>query len=356
MEPSPRSLFNPADGVSYLDTATYGLPPRPTIDAMSRALTEWQEGSAHWIDDWDMVAERARVAFADLIGVRPTDVSLVPAASVAVGTVAAGLTPADRVVVPEDEFTSLLFPLLVAEEHGAVVTQVPFTALAERIEPGTTLVATSLVQMQTGRVAALESILDRADDVGARVLLDATHGLPFVGMGGLMARVDFVVCAAYKHLLCPRGVAFFVVRSEHHLDLPPWNANWRSASDPYGRYFGGPLTLADGAARFDVSIAWLPWIGAAASLELLCEWSDAGLLDIPKTMAEELARRLGVEWGGASIVCVPVIDLDATREALIEADLKAGFRGDGVRFSTHVYSTNADIERAVSVIRPLLAT
>ena len=351
----PHELFSPADGLGYLDTATYGLPPRPTLDAMTQALTEWQQGSAYWIDDWDVVAERARLAFSDLIGVAPGDVSLMPAVSVGVGTVAAGLTPADRVIIPDDEFTSLLFPLLVAEERGALVTQVPFTDLVERIEPATTLVATSLVQMQTGRVAHLESILDRAGEVGARVLVDATHGLPFVGMGGVMGRVDFVVCAAYKHLLCPRGVAFLVVRSEHHDDLPPWNANWRSASDPYGRYFGGPLTLADGAARFDVSIAWLPWIGGAVSLELVLEWSEAGLLDQPRSLARELAERLDVEWGGASIVCAPVTDLAATRRALDEAHLKAGFRGDGVRLSTHVYSTEADIERAASVLRPLVA-
>jgi selenocysteine lyase/cysteine desulfurase len=350
-----RDLFAPAEGVAYLDTATYGLPPRPTLEAMSEALVQWQRGSAYWVDDWDVVAERARSAFSSLIGVPESTTSLIPAASVGVGTVAAGLTTADRVVVPDDEFTSLLFPLLVAEERGTTVTQVPFTALVDRIEPGTTLVATSLVQMQTGRVAPLESILDRAEAVGARVLIDATHGLPFVGMGGIMQRVDYAVCAAYKHLLCPRGVGFFVVRPDRQADLAPWNANWRSASDPYGRFFGGPLTLAAGAARFDVSLAWFPWIGGAVSLELLKSWSEQGLLDRPKALAEDLAARLGVEWGGSSIVCVPVTDLDESKATLDRAQLKAGFRGDGIRLSTHVYSTTADVDRAVSVIRPLMS-
>jgi selenocysteine lyase/cysteine desulfurase len=350
----PSALFKPEDGMAYLDSATYGLPPLPTIDAMSRALAQWQSGSAYWIDDWDVVGERGRAAFAELIGVPQDDVSLIPAASVGVGTVAAALTSDDRVVVPDDEFTSLLFPLLVAEEQGTVVTQVPFIELAERIEPGTTLVATSLVQMQTGRVAPLESILDRAEAVGARVLVDATHGIPFVGMGGIMARADYVVCAAYKHLLCPRGVAFLVVGSERQGDLAPWNANWRAASDPYGRYFGGPLTLAAGAARFDVSIAWLPWIGGAVSLELLCEFSAAGLLESARALARELAGQLGVTWGGSSIVCVPVTDLDAAKATLDEAHIKVGLRGDGVRLSTHVYTTGDDVERAVAVLQPLV--
>ena len=354
MSAPPRDLFDPAEGLVYLDTATYGLPPQPTLDAMTRALSGWRDGSAYWIDDWDVVAERARAAFADLVGVPRADVSLAPAASVGVGTVAASLTPADRVVVPDDEFTSLLFPLLVAAEHGTTVDQVAFVDLVDSIAPDTTLVATSLVQMQTGRVAALADILDRAAAVGAQVLLDATHGVPFVGMD-LVRRADYVVCAAYKHLLCPRGVAFLIVRSDHHEHLPPWNANWRAASDPYGRYFGGPLTLADGAARFDVSIAWLPWVGAAVSLELLLEWFRAGLLEAPRDLARDLAERLEVDWGGGTIVCVPVHDLDRTRNALEHARVKAGFRGDGVRLSTHVYTTDTDIDRAVDILLDLVA-
>ena len=38
------------------------------------------------------------------------------------------LGPGDEVVVPADEFTSSLFPLLVAKDRGAVVREVPFDA------------------------------------------------------------------------------------------------------------------------------------------------------------------------------------------------------------------------------------
>ena len=350
---SVRALFDPAPGLHYLDTATYGLPPRPTMQAMTEALAAWRTGTAYWID-WDVVAERARTDFATLVGVPPPSVALVPAASVAVGTVAASLTAEDRVVVPDDEFTSLLFPLLVAAERGTDVRQVPWRDLVSAIEPGTTLVATSLVQMQTGRVAPLEALLDRAAEVGARLLVDATHGLPFVGMGGVLARVDYVAVAAYKHLLCPRGVGFLIVRDDRQDGLAPWNANWRAASDPYGRYVGGPLDLTGGAGRFDVSVAWHPWIGGAVSLELLTGWAGAGLLDRALALAAGLADRLGVDHGGSSIVCAPVRDVDRARAALDGAGVKAGFREGGVRLSTHVYSTDDDLDAAVEAVAPLL--
>jgi selenocysteine lyase/cysteine desulfurase len=351
MSTAVAGLFRPATGTCYLDTATYGLPPQPTVDAMSEALTRWQAGTARWIEDWDVAADRARDEFAGLVGVGSRDVALLPAASVGAGVVAASLTADDHVVVPDDEFASLLFPLLVAAERtGTTVDTVPFDDLVGRIADGTTLIATSLVQMQTGRVAELEAIVERAHHVGARVLLDATHGLPFVDTEGVLDRVDHVVCAAYKHLLCPRGVAFMVVRGDHHDRLAAWNANWRSTPDPYGRFFGGPLDLAPGGAAFDVSVAWLPWVGASVSLGLLRDWSEQGLLEMPRRRAAALAARLGVPWYGSSIVCVPVDDLDAAKLALAAAGVRAGFRAGSIRLSTHVYTTDADVDRAVEVL------
>ena len=57
-------------------------------------------------------------------------------------------------MVAENEFTSLLFPLLVAQQQGATVTEVPIDQLANCIDPEIDLVAFSLVDMQTGQVGA----------------------------------------------------------------------------------------------------------------------------------------------------------------------------------------------------------
>jgi len=353
VDADPADLFRPADGLTYLDSATYGLAPRPTITAMKEALAAWEAGTARWIEDWDVVAEDARAHFADIVGVQPANVALLPAASVGVGTVAAGLRPGARVLVAEREFTSLLFPLLVAEQQrGVTVTIVPVDEIADRIEAGTDLVAFSSVHMQTGRVAPVADIIAAADAAGARVLIDASHGIPFVDPHA--DRADFVVCAAYKHLLCPRGTAFLTVREDRTADLVPWNANWRAADDPYGRYVGGPLTLAGTAARFDVSMAWHPWIGAATSLKLIDEWRRAGVLDGVRQRAAVLAERLGLSASGSSIVAVPVADMDEARMALERAHIKAGVHTTAVRLSCHVYTTSADVDRAVEVLGPLV--
>jgi selenocysteine lyase/cysteine desulfurase len=356
VNPAIRALFDPAPGITFLDSATYGLPPEPTRRVLSEALDRWTAGTANWVEDWDKVGEGSRAAFAAVIGVSPLRVALLPAASVGVGTVAATLTAADDVVVPADEFTSVLFPLLVARQRGVRVREVTFEGLLEAITPGTTLVALTLVQMQTGRTAPIRAIVERAEAVGAQVLLDATQGLPFLPLGDLADRIDYILCSGYKHLLCPRGTAFMVMRDEHIGRVPPNNANWRAADSPYGRFFGGPLTLAPGAAQYDISLAWFPWLGTRTSIELLVEWAAAGEFGDVLRLARDLATGLGLEWGGSSLVCLPLRegDGDRARETLREAGIRAAFRGTGMRLSTHVYNDDADVARAVEILAPFV--
>lgn len=347
-----RSLFRPAEGLAYFDTATYGLPPLPTVAALEAATEAWQAGTANWIEDWDRPSGQGRVDFAALIGADAAEIASISATSVGVGTIAEQLGQGDEVVVPADEFTSTMYPLLVAGEAGAVVREVAFERLAESVGPATNLVAFSLVQMQTGHMADLDGILDAAERHGARVLVDATQAIPFVEVAGAIDRIDYLTCSAYKHLLSPRGVAFMYVRRDRWDDLRPILSNWRAADDPFGRYFGGPLALADDARRFDISRAWFPWVGAVESLRLLAMWREQGLFEVVRGMSERLANELGQPWHGSSLVSPPIADAETVGAALREAGIKASVRGTAVRLAPHVYTTDADIDRAVAALAP----
>jgi selenocysteine lyase/cysteine desulfurase len=346
-----RELFDPAPGTVYLDAATYGLPPRPTVEAMHHAVSTWQAGTGDWIREWDQAGEACRAAFGRLIGAPADELALVPSVSVGVATVATTLTRVAEVVVPDDEFTSVLFPLLVAaKQQGATVRTVPFERLADSVNARTRLVAFSLIQSQSGRKADLAAITAAASSVGARVLVDATHAVPFVAID---SPVDYLVCAAYKHLLSPRGVAFLYVKQEVWDTLPPLFANWRSATNPYASYYGGPLDIAPNAARFDVSLAWFSWAGAAVSLDLLCQWQSAGLLESVVDLARRVAAQLGLPAPAGSVVSVPVDDAEAVRETLANAGIKAAVRAGSVRLSPHVYNTTEQIDLAVSALARL---
>lgn len=349
---SPRDWFDPEPDVAYLDAATYGLPPRPTVEAAERALRRWQSGAADWVEEWDRVGEDARGAFARLIGATTAEIALTPTASVGVGLVAASLPEGSEVLVPNEEFTSVVLPMLAAEHgRGVRVRQVPFAALADEIGPDTHLVAFSLVRAQSGEVAPLAGIIAAAARHGARVLVDATHAIPFVPVVEHLGGIDYLVCHGYKHLLCPRGVGFLFVRRNRQNDLVPYFANWRAAVPLYERSYGGPLSLPDTAARFDVSLAWHAWAAAVPSLELLLEWQAAGELARVVAQAGRLADALGVPATGSSLVTLPVADAEATAARLAAAGIRCAARGGNVRLSPHVWTTDDDTARAAAALR-----
>ncbi len=356
LSPSVRGLFEPAPGIAYLDAATYGLPPTPSVDALTCALRRWQSGEADWVEEWDRKGESCRSHFAALTGVNAEEIALVPTASVGVGLVAASLPEGIEVVVPDDEFTSVLFPLLVAEQTRNIrLRRVQFGDLASAIGPETMLVAFSLTRSQDGKTAALDDIVAAARHNAARLLVDATHAIPFVPVRRWIADIDYLVCHGYKHLLCPRGVAFFNVRRDHWNDVQPWMANWRAGEPLYARSYGGGLDdLARDARRFDVSLAWHAWAGAEPSLALLVEWQERGVLEDVQMLANRLASGLGLEEPSASIVSLRVRDAEAAEAALAEVGVRCAARGGNIRLSPHVYNTVADVDRAIDALSTLV--
>ena len=64
-----QRLFSP-EGV-YLNTASYGLPPRPAWEAMQAAADEWRHGRTGF-DGWDLSVGRARESWAAASSARAT--------------------------------------------------------------------------------------------------------------------------------------------------------------------------------------------------------------------------------------------------------------------------------------------
>jgi selenocysteine lyase/cysteine desulfurase len=169
-----------------------------------------------------------------------------------------------------------------------------------------------------------------------------------------LSDIDYLVCHGYKHLLCPRGVAFFRVRKVYWDDVQPWLANWRAGDPPYARSYGGSLDdLALDARRFDVSLAWHAWAGAEPSLALLVDWQEQGILEGVKALARRLAFGLGLAEPSASIVSLRVQDAEAAEAALARVGVRCAARGGNIRLSPHVYNTVDDIDRAIDALSRL---
>lgn len=338
-----RDRFSPEG--TYLNSATYGLPPRASYDALSRAVDEWRHGRCGF-DGWDVSVGESRRSFARLTGVRDDQVAVGPQVSVFAGVIAACLPAGARVLAPREDFTSLLFPFLAQQARGVEVELVALDDLAEAIDGRTDLVAFSAVQSADGRLADTDAIAAAARHHGARVVCDATQACGWLPLDA--SRFDAVVCAGYKWLLNPRGTAFLTVGDEMLGELTPHLAGWYAADDPMASLYGGPLRVSETAKRFDVSPAWHCWVGAAPALRLLEEVGVEAIHAHDVRLANALRAGLGLEPSNTAIVS---LDLDGdAAERLARAGVRCAGRGGRIRFSFHLYNDDGDVARALEVL------
>lgn len=335
-----QKLWDPEPG--WLNTASYGLPPRPAFEALQAALDDWRVGRVSW-EPWDAATARSRAAFARLVGVSPEDVAVGSVVSQVLAPVAAALPAGARVLVPDVEFTSNLFPWLAAP--GAEVRTVPAGELADRVDERTDTVAFSLVQSANGQLADYDAIVDAARAHGALVVVDATQAcgwLPFEA-----GRADVVAVGAYKWLMSPRGSAFAYLSPAVRDRLTPYAAGWYAGDDIHASYYGPPLRLATSARRFDISPAWFSYIGTAPALELV-EQIGVGVIGAHNVaLANRFLAGLGQPPGDSAIVTV---DVPGAEEKLARAGVRAAVRAGRVRASFHVYSTDADVDLALDAL------
>jgi selenocysteine lyase/cysteine desulfurase len=338
-----RTLWSPE--TVYLNTASFGLPPRPAWEALQAALADWRGGRTSW-EHWDEATEDARATWARLVGVDPSCVAVSSTVSGLVGLLAASLPDGARVVAPDVEFSSALFPFLVQEHRGVSVRTVPVSDLAAAIDADTDVVVTSAVQMSSGELVDLDAVEGAAAVHGVMTIVDATHAIGWLPLDA--GRFDAVICAAYKWLMSPRGTAFMAVRPERLDGIVPHLAGWYSAEDPYGSYFGPPLRLAGSARRLDVSPAWYSWVGTAPALAVVEQIGVEAIHEHDLRLANRFREGVGLPPGGSAIVSV---DLPGAAERLADAGVMAAVRGGRLRTSWHVYNTDADVDAALEALR-----
>ena len=329
----------------YLNTASYGLPPRPAWDALQAVLADWRGGRTSW-EDWAETGEHSRRSFARLVGARIEDVAIGSQVSALIGLVAAAVPDGARVVVPEIEFASNVFPWLVHADRGLEVVIVPTgRSLVDSIDERTDVVAYSTVQSATGEVTDAATVYAAARAYGAITVVDATQAVGWLPTD--VRHADALACSAYKWLMSPRGTAFLVLEPGLAERVKPLAAGWYAAEDVHASYYGPPLRLAKDARRFDVSPGWFDWIGTAASLAVVESIGVAAVHAHDVALANRFREGLGLLPGNSAIVS---LNWPGAAERFARAGIQASVRAGSLRAAFHCYTTQSDVDTAVAAL------
>jgi selenocysteine lyase/cysteine desulfurase len=131
-------------------------------------------------------------------------------------------------------------------------------------------------------------------------------------------------------------------------ELSVTSPGWYSAETVWSETIYGPrLGLADGVRRFDMSPAWLAWVGTAPAVEYLADRGLESIRDHDVALTDRVCEALGREPSGSAIVSV---DHPGAEQACADAGLSTAIRAGGVRVSFHVYNDDEDVDRLLAAL------
>jgi selenocysteine lyase/cysteine desulfurase len=327
----------------FLNTPTYGLPPRFLIDALHECIGSWETGAMD-ATSFDEPARAARAGYAALTGVPVDAVAMGGTVSAVLGLLAAAVPDGSRVATLAGEFTSTTFPFAAQAGRGVTITELRHDELISNAAEYDVVTA-SLVQSANGDVLDTDAL--RASLAGADTLtvIDVTQALGWKQVD--LAWADVTAAAVYKWLLAPRGTAWMSLSDRVSRIMVPHAANWYAGEEPWSTIYGLPLRLAASARRFDVSPAWFSVLGAGATLPWLASLDRAAVEAHTVGLANRLRTELQLPQQDSAIVSIPTANAS---EQLERAGIRASIRAGAVRVGFGLYNTEDDLDRLVDAL------
>jgi len=233
------------------------------------------------------------------------------------------------------------------------------------------MVSVSMVRYDDGSRLDAARIADACHKQGALLLLDVSQCCGAIPMDVNQLGADFLVSAGYKWLLSPFGTGFFWAKSEHLGLVRPGPFYWMAVagSDNFAALnFEDPQPAAN-AKRWD-SPEWASYfnfnlVAMDVSVDFVVRMGPELVAAHNQKLIELLFDRLPKDR------FVPASPLDAARrgpygcfaarspektaehyQRLRKENVVVSLREGNIRVSPHLYNTERDIDRLISVVTP----
>ncbi|MCA1558421.1 MAG: aminotransferase class V-fold PLP-dependent enzyme, partial [Acidobacteria bacterium] len=244
---------------------------------------------------------------------------------------------------------------------------VPVERYLTAIDEETLLVPISHVLFKSAYLQDVRTIIERAHEVGARVVLDCYQSAGTVPFSVEELKVDFAVGGSVKWLCGGPGAGYLYVRPDLQSKLEPRTTGWMAHESPFA-FEGGAIRYAQNITRFLHGSPAIPALYAARSgYEII---NKIGVEQIraksirQTTRLIELAEESGLrvtspkkasERGGT--ISVSVEHAAAVTKELIRREFIVDYRpGAGIRISPHFYTKDEELDLVIREIRKIVDT
>ena len=315
---------------------------------------------------------RVRTKFAKLVGGDAGGVALVPSASYGLSLAAANVDvrAGQTVVILDEQFPSNVYPWWsLISRNGADLITVPrgtgswTPRIIDAIDKRTAVVAVPQCHWTDGSLIDLAVVGRAARSVDAALVVDASQSLGAYALNISEVQPDFLVTVGYKWLLGPYRTAFIWVAPGRR-DGTPIEYGWlqRDGSADFSKLVEYTSSYGPGAQRYDSGETgdFMAMPMSEAALDQLIVW---GIEEIAETLGEMTAR---IEVGAASLGLLPITaesrvphmigirfpagPPEGLLDRLHGSQVYVSLRGDSMRVSPHLYTSNEDIARLLEVL------
>jgi selenocysteine lyase/cysteine desulfurase len=370
-----RDLFEIPEDVTYLNCANMAPQLKSVTEAGFSAVRAKESPWKLTAPEWFSGAETLRGLAARLLDVETDGIALVPAVSYGIAVAAQNLpvSPTQTIVLLNQEFPSNVYTWReLARKTGCRIRTVSRSSntswtevLQDAIDETTAIVAVPQCHWTDGSKLDLERIGERAREVGAALVIDASQSLGACPLDLARVQPDFLVAVGYKWLLGPYGVAYLYVAPKWRECGIPLEQSWltRAGSEDFARLVDYKDDYRPGARRFDMGefpqFVLVPM--AMAALRQILAW---GVNNIQQAISALTGRIAEFAQGEGYTVlpqderCRHMLGIrhpegvpSELAGLLREARVIVSIRGDSIRIAPHLYNDRNDIDRLFEVLR-----
>ncbi len=373
-ETQRRALFPVCRDKIFLAHAAVTALPGPVADAVCD-YTRLSAENPQEFGDVLRDIKLARGICADFIGAGSDEIALLGPTSLGLSLFANGIpwNPGDEVVCYHADYPANVYPWMDLARRGVTVRylepaqpgEITPELVAAALTPRTRLVALASAHFLTGYRIDVDTIGQLLHERGILFSLDAIQTLG--AFPTRVTHVDFLSADAHKWLLGPLAIGIVMVKRQHFELLRPtllgaWNVaspNFEAQSEikfvpTAQRYEPGVLNIA-GVYGMRAAIELITSHGIDTVAARLLELKAHLLAHIEPLGFEVLGPREGPSATGITTFRHPDRDHPKIFAALERAGIVASLRHragrDYLRFSPHFYNTEAELDRAIEILK-----
>ena len=371
-----RELFPVCRNRIFFGHAGVTALPAFVADAVCDYTRQSSENQQEFEEVLRQVKE-ARQTCAAFIGADPEEIALLGPTSLGLSLFANGLPwrEGDEVVCYHGDYPANVYPWIDLRRRGVVVRyleperpgEITPELVAGALTSRTRLVALATCHFFTGYridVDAIGALLHERDVLFS---LDAIQTLGAFPLDVSRAHVDFLSADAHKWMLGPLAIGIvYVKRSRFELLRPTLLGAWNAVSPNFNAL--DEIRFVPTAQRYEPGVLNIAGVfGMRAALEFFMKTGPdaiaARLLELKARLVRQIEplgfEILGAREGANASSITTFRHSSASSAALFSALEKAGVIAslrhdragkDYLRFSPHVYNTEAEIDTAVGAL------